>query len=162
MVDETGFLKKGDKSAGVQRQYSGAAGRIENCQIGVFLALAGAGGRALLDRELYVPRSWCDDASRRAEASIPADVTFSTKQRLAQKMLCRAFESGFSPDWVLADEAYGSDGKFRRFLEERGQRYVLAVSSRRRLRVGLSRKRVDAIGRELRPKIGFASAPATV
>lgn len=152
IVDETGFLKKGDKSAGVQRQYSGTAGRIENCQIGVFLALAGSKGRALLDRELYVPRSWCEDAARRAEASIPVEVTFSTKQRLAQTMLSRAFESGFSPDWVLADEVYGSDSKFRRFLEERDQAYVLAVSSQQRLWVGLSQKRVDAIGRELAPE----------
>ena len=149
IVDETGFLKKGDKSVGVQRQYSGTAGRIENCQIGVFLALASSRGRALIDRELYVPKSWCEDAARRAEASVPEDVAFSTKQRLAQRMLSRAFESGFSPDWVLADEVYGSDSKFRLFLEERGQPYVLAVSSQQRLWVGFSQKRVDAIGREL-------------
>ncbi len=149
IVDETGFLKKGDKSVGVQRQYSGTAGRIENCQIGVFLALASSRGRALIDRELYVPKSWCGDAARRTEASIPEDVSFLTKQRLAQRMLSRAFESGFSPDWVLADEVYGSDSKFRLFLEERGQPYVLAVSSQQRLWVGFSQKRVDAIGREL-------------
>jgi len=152
IVDETGFLKKGDRSVGVQRQYSGTAGRIENCQIGVFLALASSKGRALIDRELYVPRSWSEDAARRAEASVPEDVVFSTKQRLAQKMLSRAFDVGFSPDWVLADEVYGSDSKFRRFLEERGQAYVLAVSSQQRLWVGFSQKRVDAIGRELSPK----------
>lgn len=152
IVDETGFLKKGDKSAGVQRQYSGTAGRIENCQIGVFLALAGSKGRALLDRELYVPRNWCEDVGRRREASIPTDITFSTKQQLAYKMLSRAFASGFSPDWVLADEVYGSDSKFRRFLEERGQAYVLAVSSQQRLWIGFSQKRVDAIGRELDPE----------
>ncbi len=149
IVDETGFLKKGDKSVGVQRQYSGTAGKIENCQIGVFLALASSRGRALIDRELYVPKNWCEDAARRTEASIPEDVTFLTKQRLAQRMLSRAFESGFSPDWVLADEVYGSDGKFRLFLEERGQPYVLAVSSQQRLLAGFSQKRVDAIGREL-------------
>ncbi len=96
-----------------------------------------------------MPKSWCEDAARCAEASFPEDVTFSTKQRLAQKMLSRAFESGFSPDWVLADEVYGSDSKFRLFLEERGQPYVLAVSSQQRLWVGFSQKRVDAIGREL-------------
>jgi SRSO17 transposase len=148
IVDETGFLKKGDKSVGVQRQYSGTAGRIENCQIGVFLALVSSRGRALIDRELYVPKSWCEDVARRTEASVPDDVSFLTKQRLAQKMLSRAFESGFSPDWVLADEVYGSDSKFRRFLEECGQAYVLAVSSQQRLWVGFSQKRVDAIGRE--------------
>jgi SRSO17 transposase len=152
IVDETGFLKKGDKSAGVQRQYSGTAGRIENCQIGVFLSLACSKGRALLDRELYIPKSWCEDTARREEAAIPAEVTFSTKQRLAQKMLSHAFESGFSPEWVLADEVYGSDGKFRRFLEERGQAYVLAVSSQQRLWMGFSQRRVDAIARELAPE----------
>ncbi len=166
IVDETGFLKKGDKSVGVQRQYSGTSGKIENCQIGVFLALASSRGRALIDRELYVPKNWCEDAARRTyvpknwcedaarrtEASIPEDVTFLTKQRLAQKMLSRAFESGFSPDWVLADEVYGSDSKFRRFLEERGQPYVLAVSSQQRLLAGFSRKRVDAIGELASPQ----------
>lgn len=149
VVDETGFLKKGDKSAGVQRQYSGTAGSIENCQIGVFLALACSKGRTLLDRELYIPQSWCEDMARRQEAAIPADVTFSTKQRLAQKMLSRAFASGFIPDWVLADEVYGSDSKFRRFLEDLGQAYVLAVSSQQRLWVGFEQRRVDAIAREI-------------
>ena len=149
IVDETGFLKKGDKSAGVQRQYSGTAGRIENCQIGVFLALACSKGHTLLDRELYIPQSWREDVARRKEASIPAGVTFSTKRRLAQKMLSRAFESGFSPDWVLADEVYGSDGKFRRFLDDLGQAYVLAVSSQQRLWVGFEQRRVDAIAREI-------------
>ncbi|KKK60576.1 hypothetical protein LCGC14_3023000, partial [marine sediment metagenome] len=81
IVDETGFLKKGDKSAGVQRQYSGTAGRIENCQIGVFLALAGANGRALIGRELYLPQSWCNDVERRKSAAIPQDVSFATKQQ---------------------------------------------------------------------------------
>lgn len=79
VVDETGFVKKGDKSAGVQRQYSGTAGRIENCQIGVFLALSGSNGRALIDRELYIPKSWREDVARCKAASIPPDVTFSTK-----------------------------------------------------------------------------------
>lgn len=149
VVDETGFLKKGVKSAGVQRQYSGTAGRIENCQIGVFLALTGSGGRALIDRELYLPKSWSEDALRRAEAAIPPEVEFSTKPRLAQKMLERAFESGFSPAWVLADEVYGSDSKFRRFLEERRQPYVLAVSSQQRLWVDFQQKRLDALAREI-------------
>ena len=149
IVDETSFLKKGDKSVGVQRQYSGTAGRIENCQIGVFLALAGSGGRALLDRELYLPKSWCDDSARCDAASVPSDVRFATKQRLAQKMLLHAFANGFSPEWVLADEVYGSDSKFRRFLEECHQPYVLAVSSQQRLWVGLRQKRLDAIAKEI-------------
>lgn len=149
IVDETGFLKKGEKSVGVQRQYSGTAGRIENSQIGVFLGLAGSGGRTLLDRELYLPKRWCEDRGRCEAAKVPFDVTFATKQRLAQKMLSHAFESGFSPAWVLADEVYGSDSKFRRFLEARHQPYVLAVSSQQRLWVGLQQKRIDAIAKEV-------------
>lgn len=155
IVDETGFLKKGEKSAGVQHQYSGTAGRIENCQIGVFLALSGDNGRALIDRELYIPKGWCKDAARCEEASIPSDVAFSTKQQLAQKMLSRALSDGYSPDWVLADEVYGSDSKFRRFLEERGQAYVLAVSSQQRLWVGFEQRRVNAIAKEIAPENWF-------
>ena len=93
-VDETGFLKKGDKSAGVQRQYSGTAGRIENCQVGVFLAYAGNRGRALLDRELYLHQVWADDRERRREAGVPEDAVFRTKPQLAQLMLGRALEAG--------------------------------------------------------------------
>lgn len=82
VIDETGFLKKGNKSVGVQRQYSGTAGRIENCQIGVFLALVGSRGRALVDRELYLPESWCRDRARCDEAGVPEGVTFATKPHL--------------------------------------------------------------------------------
>ena len=149
IVDETGFLKKGNKSAGVQRQYSGTAGRIENCQIGVFLALAGANGRALIDRELYLPKSWCDDAERRKFAAIPTDIIFATKQQLAKKMLIRAFESGIRPRWVLGDEIYGSDSKFRRFLESRSQPYVLAVSSQQRLWIEYRQRRFDEIAKDV-------------
>jgi SRSO17 transposase len=138
-------LKKGNKSAGVQRQYSGTAGRIENCQIGVFLALASSQGRALVDRELYLPKSWSEDISRREEAAIPAEVAFATKPQLAQRMLERVLVKGFSPEWVLADEVYGSDSKFRRFLDEREQPYVLAVSSQQRLWVELRQERLDAL-----------------
>jgi FOG: Transposase len=155
VVDETGFLKKGVKSAGVQRQYSGTAGRIENCQIGVFLALSGSRGRALIDRELYLPKSWSEDVPRRTEAAIPPEVEFSTKQRLAQKMLARALDSGFSPAWVLADEIYGSDSKFRWFLEERRQPYVLAVSSQQRIWVELKQKRLDTIAKEFPAEFWF-------
>lgn len=145
IVDETGFLKKGDKSAGVQRQYSGTAGRIENCQMGVFLGLVGSRGRALIDRELYLPKVWCDDADRLREAGVPKEVVFATKPQLAQQMLGRALESGLRPRWVLGDEVYGSDSKTRRFLEDRGQPYVLAVSSQQRLWVEFKQVRVDAI-----------------
>ena len=151
IVDETGFLKKGDKSVGVQRQYSGTAGRIENCQIGVFLALAGPRGRALIDRELYLPKSWCDDEGRLHEAHVPAEVVFQTKPRLAQRMIGRALDAGLRPRWVLGDEVYGSDSKTRRFLESRGQPYVLAVSSQQRLWVELKQQRVDRIAQTIQP-----------
>ncbi len=155
IVDETGFLKKGNKSAGVQRQYSGTAGRIENCQIGVFLALAGANGRALIDRELYLPKSWCDDAERRKSAAIPTDIIFATKQQLAKKMLIRAFENGIRPRWVLGDEIYGSDSKFRCFLESRSQPYVLAVSSQQRLWIEYRQRRFDEIVKDVPADIWF-------
>ncbi|MEU1391455.1 IS701 family transposase, partial [Nonomuraea sp. NPDC005730] len=127
IVDETGFLKKGDKSAGVQRQYSGTAGRVENCQVGVFLAYASPLGRALIDAELYLPRSWTDERDRCARAGIPADVPFATKPALARTMLVRVLQAGVPVSWVTADEAYGLDFKFRRFLEEQRLSYVVAV-----------------------------------
>jgi SRSO17 transposase len=154
IVDETGFLKKGSKSAGVQRQYSGTAGRIENCQVGVFLALAGSRGRALIDRELYLPESWCADQKRCDEAGVPQDVAFATKPKLAMRMLARAFndDSGMQPEYVLADEVYGSDSKFRRFLENRGQPYVVAVTGQQRLWVQFEQKRVDEIAQTTIPR----------
>jgi SRSO17 transposase len=145
VVDETGFLKKGTKSAGVQRQYSGTAGRIENCQIGVFLAFAGRRGRAFLDRELYLPREWAEDVPRRREAGVPEAVRFATKPQLARRMLERAFAAGVRAAWVTGDEVYGSDGKFRRWLEERRQPYVLAVRSDQCVCVGFRQARVKAL-----------------
>ena len=112
MVDETGSLKKGNKSVGVQRQYSGTAGRIENCQIGVFLAYASAKGRTLLERELYLPpppQVWAGDEGRRREAGVPEGVAFQTKPQLARRVLERALESGVPFRWVTGDEIYGSD-----------------------------------------------------
>lgn len=149
IVDETGFLKKGDKSVGVQRQYSGTAGRIENCQIGVFLALSTSRGRTLVDRALYLPESWCSDASRCREAGVPEDTTFATKPQLAMKMLGRTFDAGLQPDFVLADEVYGNDSKFRRFLENRGRPFVVAVKCGQYLWVGFSQRRVDDIAAEV-------------
>jgi SRSO17 transposase len=145
IVDETGFLKKGTKSAGVQRQYSGTAGRIENCQVGVFLAFAGCHGHALLDRELYLPQEWAGDAARRQEAGIPPEVTFATKPQLAERMLRRARQAGVRAAWVTGDAVYGSDGRLRRFLEGDRQPYVLAVRSDQRLWVDLTQVRVDAL-----------------
>jgi SRSO17 transposase len=129
IVDETGFLKKGTKSVGVQRQYSGTAGRIENCQIGVFLGYASATGRAFLDRELYLPQVWARDGERRREAGVPEAVTFATKPQLAQRMVARAFAAAVPAAWVTGDEIYGDDGPFRRWLVEEHHPYVLAVSS---------------------------------
>jgi SRSO17 transposase len=129
VVDETGFLKKGNKSAGVQRQYSGTAGRIENCQVGVFLAYASPRGRALVDRELYLPKEWAADVARRAEAHVPAQVGFATKPQLAQQMLARALDAGVPARWVTADEVYGGDARLRAFLERQDLAYVLAVKA---------------------------------
>jgi SRSO17 transposase len=129
IVDETGFLKKGGKSAGVQRQYSGTAGRIENCQVGVFLAYASSKGRALVDRELYLPAEWATDPDRRAEAHIPEQVGFQTKPQLAQQMLARVLDAQVPARWVTADEVYGGDARLRAFLEQRDVAYVLAVKA---------------------------------
>jgi SRSO17 transposase len=129
VVDETGFLKKGTRSAGVQRQYSGTAGRIENCQVGVFLAYASPRGRALVDRELYLPTQWAADQDRRAQAHVPAEVEFATKPRLAQRMLERAVDARVPAGWVSADEVYGGDARLRAWLEQRDLSYVLAVKA---------------------------------
>ena len=119
VLDETGFVKKGSHSVGVQRQYSGTAGRIENCQVGVFLAYASGKGRVLVDRELYLPKKWVADPGRRAEAHVPERVGFATKPELAQAMLERALEAGVPAGWVTADEVYGGDARLRAFLEQR-------------------------------------------
>ncbi len=136
IVDETGFLKKGTKSAGVARQYSGTAGRIENSQIGVFLAYRSTRGAAFLDRALYVPKAWADDKQRRREAGIPEDTAFATKPEMARVMLRRALKAGVPARWVTADEVYGSDYKFRKLIEDSGLGYVVAVTSAQRLFLG--------------------------
>lgn len=134
VVDETGFLKKGKHSVGVGRQYSGTAGRIENCQIGVFAAYASRWGHALVDRQLYLPKDWAGDAARRTKASVPDDIGFVTKPAMAREMVARTLDSGLPCAWVLADALYGSDSRFRQSLEQRGQAYVLAVRSNHSLR----------------------------
>jgi SRSO17 transposase len=132
VLDETGFLKKGVKSAGVQRQYSGTAGRIENCQIGVFLGYASRHGHTLIDRALYLPESWTEDRARCAEACIPASVGFATKPALGRTMLTRAFAAGVPCAWVTGDCVYGGDHRLRRLIEEHGRGYVLAVRNNQR------------------------------
>jgi SRSO17 transposase len=127
ILDDTGFVKKGTTSAGVQRQYSGTAGRTENCQIGVFAAYATIRGHALVDRELYLPKSWTGDRERCQTARIPDDRTFATKGDLARDMILRALASPLPIAWVTADSAYGQDSHFRRFLEDVRLSYVVAV-----------------------------------
>lgn len=127
VLDETGFLKKGTHSVGVQRQYSGTAGRIENAQVAVFLCYATPARAAFLDRALYLPKEWAHDHERREAAGVPEGVGFATKPELARQMLGRAFAAGVPCSWVTADTVYGSDRRLRMDLEERGQPFVLAV-----------------------------------
>jgi SRSO17 transposase len=153
IVDETGFIKKGDRSAGVQRQYSGTAGRIENCQLGVFLAYASPLGRALIDAELYLPKSWTADRARCAQAGIGEGVEFATKPVLARAILARALDAGIPVSWATADEAYGSDYKFRRFLEQRGVGYVVAVPKSQWVGGGVgSGVRADSVAAQAPPE----------
>ncbi len=127
IVDETGFVKKGTRSAGVQRQYSGTAGRTENCQIGTFLAYASDRGHALIDRELYLPASWTDDRDRCRAAGVPDDVEFATKPRQAIAMIARALDAGVPFSWITADEAYGQVKYLRAWLEANDAWHVLAT-----------------------------------
>jgi SRSO17 transposase len=127
VVDETGFLKKGTKSCGVARQYSGTAGRIENCQVGVFLGYATRKGRALIDRALYLPKEWAGDGDRREDAGVPEEVEFATKILLGRRMVERAAAAGVPARWVTADAVYGSDYHFRITAENLGLGYVVGV-----------------------------------
>jgi SRSO17 transposase len=129
IIDDTGFVKKGDKSCGVGRQYTGTVGAVANAQVGVFLAYASKRGAAFVDRALYLPHAWTDDPERCREAGIPDTVRFATKLTLAQRMLARAFAAGVPAGWVVADSAYGRSHAFRRWLEEQGRAYALMVPS---------------------------------
>jgi SRSO17 transposase len=152
VVDETGFLKKGSKSVGVKRQYSGTAGRIENCQIGVFLAYASPKGRAFLDRELYLPQEWAGDEVRRQEAGVPERVCFQTKPQLARVMLQRTLAAGVPFAWVTGDEVYGSDRRLRVWLEQQEWAHVLAVKSNEPLWAGLRQVRADRLAGQVPPE----------
>ena len=134
IIDETGFLKKGVHSVGVGRQYSGTAGRIENCQVGVFAAYASRWGHALIDRQVYLPKDWATNPARCAKAGVPEEVGFATKPAMARDMIARSLDAGVTCAWVLADALYGADSKLRRLLEGRHQPYVLAVRSNHTLR----------------------------
>jgi SRSO17 transposase len=137
VIDETGFLKKGHHSVGVARQYSGTAGRVENCQIGVFLTYVSERGQTLIDRELYLPKGWTNDPVRMKKAGVPPDRAFATKPALARQMLARAFAAGVSAQWVTADSIYGDDHRLRLWLEEHQHAYVLAVSAQAYVWIGL-------------------------
>jgi SRSO17 transposase len=145
IADETGFIKKGTRSAGVQRQYSGTAGRTENCQIGVFLAYASSHGHALIDRELYLPQSWAEDRDRCREAGVPGDVEFATKPRQAQQMLARAIEAGVPFAWFTADEVYGQAKYLHVWLEDQDVSYVLAIKRNDTLTTPQGEQRADAL-----------------
>lgn len=144
VVDETGFLKKGDHSVGVGRQYSGTAGRIENCQIGVFLSYASRFGHALIDRRLYLPKDWAEDDVRRAKAAIPDSQRFMTKPEIARDLIATALDASIPCAYVLADALYGSDKGLRVMLEQRQQPHVLAVRSNERLMAGSFQTRTAA------------------
>jgi SRSO17 transposase len=136
VLDETGFLKKGIHSVGVARQYSGTAGRVENCQIGVFLTYTSGHGHTLLDRELYLPTAWADDPVRCQQAGVPAERAFATKPELARQLLARTFAAHVTLAWIAGDSVYGDDRPLRQWLEARQQPYVLAISSTEQLWVG--------------------------
>jgi SRSO17 transposase len=154
IIDESGFPKRGRHSAGVGRQYCGATGRVENCQVGVFLSYATALGHALLDRELYLPEDWCADAARRQAAHIPETVAFQTKPELAQRMLERALSAGVPCRWVVADTVYGHSPDLRTFLQAQGYAYALAVACTTAVcvqtRDGLLLSDVERIAHQLR------------
>jgi SRSO17 transposase len=145
VLDETGFLKKGTRSAGVARQYTGTAGRIENAQVGVFLAYASRHGVAFLDRALSLPAEWTDDPDRCRTVGIPEGTAFATKPTLARAMLERAFAAGVPAAWVTGDEVYGGDGKLRRWLEGQRRPYVLAVRANQYVWSGLRQATVAAL-----------------
>jgi SRSO17 transposase len=149
VVDETGDVKKGTATAGVQRQYTGTAGRVENAQVAVYLSYAAPAGHALIDRELYLPRSWTADPARCQAAGIPEGTVFATKPALARRMLARTLDAGVPASWAAADEVYGADPALRGDLEERHIGYVLAVACRHTVTTGAGTFRADALARRL-------------
>src|SRR5215470_1370330 len=127
VIDESGFVKRGDKSVGVGRQYCGRVGKVENCQVGVFLGYIAPLGYAFLDRELYLPKDWCEDAARRTAAKVPSEVTFATKPELAQNMLARAWAENIPLQWVVADSTYGNSPDLRNYIDGQNRYYVMEV-----------------------------------
>lgn len=159
VIDETGFPKKGRHSAGVARQYSGTLGKIDNCQVGVFLGYASQLGHTLLDRELYVPQEWTNDRDRCRKAGIPEARRFATKPQLAQQMLVRAFAAGVPARWVTGASVYGADRRLRMWLEAQPQAYVLAVSGQAYVWVDEQQRQVKSILAAL-PEAGWTRLSA--
>ena len=160
VVDETGDLKKGTATAGVQRQYTGTAGRIENAQVAVYLGYSAPAGHALIDRELYLPRSWTGDPERCAAAGIPENTGFATKPQLARRMIERAAAAGVASGWVAGDAVYGDNGPLRGWLEEQDIAHVLAVACRHRVPAGAGLAlRADELAARL-PKRAWQQLPA--
>ena len=155
VVDETGDLKKGVHSVGVQRQYTGTAGRIENAQVAVFLTYAARRGHALIDRALYLPRSWVEDPARCRAAGVPEAVEFATKPALATAMIARAVAAGVPAGWVAGDEVYGADPDLRQTVRELGLGYVLQVAANRRVPTHAGQFRVDELAAHA-PQSGWA------
>lgn len=145
VIDETSFLKKGTHSVGVGIQYSGITGKLDNCQVGVFLAYVSPLGQTLYDRTLYLPRDWADNAARRAEAGVPESVCFATKPQMAKQLVLRALDGGLPAAWVTGDEVYGSDYHLRVALEEREQPYALTVSAKHTLWVDFAQHQARAL-----------------
>ncbi len=167
VVDETGDVKKGTATVGTQRQYTGTAGRIENAQVAVYLTYAGQGGHAMIDRELYLPRSWTSDPARCVAAGVPDDVAFATKPALAQTMLARALDAGVPARWVAADEVYGADPELRADLQARESLSLFPCKPRMTNAITLSQwkppreedsQRVQGYCPTPRSRSGFASS----
>jgi SRSO17 transposase len=159
VVDETGDLKKGTSTVGVQRQYTGTAGRIENAQVAVYMVYAGRRGHAAVDRELYIPRSWTSDPGRCSAAGLGEDTAFATKPELAARMVTRFLDAGRRAAWVAGDEVYGGNPKLRTTLEERGTGYVLAVACSHEAATGAAKFRADTLAKKV-PKRGWQKLSA--
>lgn len=159
VVDETGDVKKGTHTVGVQRQYTGTAGRIENSQVAVYLVYAGRRGHAAVDRELYVPRSWTEQPNRCQAAGLDPDTSFATKPELATRMITRFLDAGHHAPWVAGDEVYGGNPKLRRALEERSTGYVLAVARTHEVTTQAGKFRADALAKKL-PRLAWQKLSA--
>ncbi|MGW3661160.1 IS701 family transposase [Streptomyces sp. NPDC005151] len=159
VVDETGDVKKGTHTVGVQRQYTGTAGRIENAQVAVYLVYAGQRGHTAVDRELYVPRSWITDPDRCRAVGLGEETAFATKPELAARMVTRFLDAGHRTLWVAGDEVYGGNPKLRTALEERGTGYVLAVACSHEVTTGAGRFRADALAKKV-PKQAWQTLSA--